>query len=264
MATRKRDVMTGKTYKARAVVLRKTKLGEKDLIVTLLDESGQLLRAVAKGARKPGGSFAAKMELFSVVDVLLAEGRNLDVVAEARFASGRTPLQFDIDQGACAAVVAELVATVALEGLPHPRLFSMTEAALSQIAAASPENALAITAADLLKTLALVGFKPSFQQCVVCGDEVDLAGDARSFKLSIADGGVVCGACQAPADAILVDANTLRWSETLLRATFAEVTELAIQPSTSFSLLELDQQWIQVHAGRRLKSLDFLFTSGLF
>ena len=47
------------TYKTLALVLRKTKLGERDLIVTLLAESGALLKCVAKGARKPGGSFAA-------------------------------------------------------------------------------------------------------------------------------------------------------------------------------------------------------------
>ncbi|MBQ3328952.1 MAG: recombination protein O N-terminal domain-containing protein, partial [Eggerthellaceae bacterium] len=61
-----------RTYKARGIVLRKTKLGEKDLIVTLLSEDGSLLRAVAKGARKPGGSLAARIDLFRVVAALLA------------------------------------------------------------------------------------------------------------------------------------------------------------------------------------------------
>ena len=72
--------MASKTYKTSGIVLRKTKLGEKDLIVSILDESGALVRAVAKGARKPGGSYAAKLELFSVVDLMLAQGKNLDVI----------------------------------------------------------------------------------------------------------------------------------------------------------------------------------------
>ena len=35
-----------RTYRARAIVLRKTKLGEQDLILTLLSESGAQLRVV--------------------------------------------------------------------------------------------------------------------------------------------------------------------------------------------------------------------------
>ena len=37
-------------YPLRALVLRKTKLGETDLILTLLAEDGRQVRAVAKGA----------------------------------------------------------------------------------------------------------------------------------------------------------------------------------------------------------------------
>ena len=49
-----------RTYRARAVVLDRTKRGEQDLILTLLGSDGSQLRAVAKGARKPGGRLAAE------------------------------------------------------------------------------------------------------------------------------------------------------------------------------------------------------------
>ena len=48
-----------RTYRTRAIVLDKTKLGESDLILELLAENGSLVRAVAKGARKPGSRLAA-------------------------------------------------------------------------------------------------------------------------------------------------------------------------------------------------------------
>ena len=72
-----------RTYRTKALVLDTTKLGEQDLIVTLLAESGAQLRAVAKGARKPGGRLAARSELFCETDFLIAKGRSHDVVAEA-------------------------------------------------------------------------------------------------------------------------------------------------------------------------------------
>ena len=49
-----------RTYRTKVLVLDKTKLKETDLILTLLDERGRQVRAVAKGARKPGGRLAAR------------------------------------------------------------------------------------------------------------------------------------------------------------------------------------------------------------
>ena len=72
-----------RTYRTKALVLDKTKLKETDLILTMLDERGRQVRAVAKGARKPGGRLAARCELFCTVDMLLAHGRSLDVVSQA-------------------------------------------------------------------------------------------------------------------------------------------------------------------------------------
>ena len=253
-----------RTYKARGIVLRKTKLGEKDLIVTLLSEDGSLLRAVAKGARKPGGSLAARIDLFRVVDALLAKGRNLDVIAEAKLAADDDAVPFGLEQSACASVVAEIVCTVAQEGLEHPRLFAMTSTALPEIARSDARTALGVMTADLLKTLASEGFTPSFDTCVVCGKPVNAGNAGGSVAVSLEDGGVVCPLCQRPSDAVLVDAAVLAWAKVLLYTRFADVGDLEIDERTTFGVLHFARQWARVHAGKDLKSLDFVFTGGLF
>ena len=67
--------MVGPTYSLHAIVLRKTKLGESDLILTLLAEDGRQVRAVAKGARKPNSPFSSRLEIFAEVEALMASGR---------------------------------------------------------------------------------------------------------------------------------------------------------------------------------------------
>ncbi|WP_179184937.1 DNA repair protein RecO, partial [Collinsella vaginalis] len=54
-----------RTYRETCIVLDKTKLKETDLILTLLARDGRQIRAVAKGARKPGSRLAARCELAS-------------------------------------------------------------------------------------------------------------------------------------------------------------------------------------------------------
>src|SRR3954451_17947148 len=63
-------------YRDEAVVLRTQKLGEADRIVTLLTRRHGRVRAVAKGVRRTGSRFGARVEPFMQVDLQL-HSRNL-------------------------------------------------------------------------------------------------------------------------------------------------------------------------------------------
>src|SRR6195952_703224 len=70
-------------YRDSAVVLRVTKLGEADRIVTLLTRREGRVRAGAKGVRRTKSKFGGRLEPFSHVDLQLFAGRNLDIVTQA-------------------------------------------------------------------------------------------------------------------------------------------------------------------------------------
>ncbi|RDB62349.1 DNA repair protein RecO [Gordonibacter sp. 28C] len=256
--------MASATYTARAIVLRKTKLGESDLIVTLLAEDGSQMRAVAKGARKPSSSFAARLELYSVVDVLCSKGRSLDIVKEARIMASHERLRRDLEHAACAAPMAELLDRVTQAGLEGPRLFALTEAALDRLDKVDAAQAPAVCAAHLLKALALSGLRPSLAACVGCGADVAAAPPNGTTFVSYREGGVVCPACRPSTEAVAVPADTIGWCRALMGSTFAEIEAMDVEPSASFAVLHFCQQWTCEHVGANLKSLNFLFTSGLF
>ena len=247
------------------LVLRKTKLGEKDLILSMLDESGALVKGVAKGARKPGGSFAARLESFVEADVLLAEGRSLDVVCEAKIVNPTRGLVWGLEQSACAAPLAELLCNIAQPNLPQPRIFDISRAAFNLMGSgdANAHACLALAAASLWKVMAQIGFRPSFTSCVLCGEPVSYEG-SRRIALSPSDGGIICEACMRPADALLVDVSTIAWCEAFIRMKFVDVMESDASVETIMDALHLARTWARVHTGRNLKSLDFIFTSGMF
>jgi DNA repair protein RecO (recombination protein O) len=250
------------TYKSTGIVLRKTKLGEKDLIVTFVTRTGELARAVAKGARKPGGSFASKLELFSEVDFMASRGRSLDVITDARFADGVPRKTYGLEQSACASAIADLLSYACQEGLEQPRLYDMAREAFRVIADAQPNDSIAVTAAALIKIVSLLGFRPNLNLCSSCGEPIDIATEANVlFSL---DGGAVCESCAREAEGTLVSGTTLGWSAALLRARFVEVVQMNVSPDASFSVLQLMQTWITHHIGKPLKSLTYLFTCGLF
>src|SRR5438552_5371684 len=76
------------TYRDRAVVLRKLDYGEADRIYTLLTREHGKVGAIAKGVRKTTSKLAHALGLYAHVDLLLAHGRTLDVVAQAQLMPG--------------------------------------------------------------------------------------------------------------------------------------------------------------------------------
>ena len=104
-----------RTYRTKVLVLDKTKLKETDLILTMLDERGRQVRAVAKGARKPGGRLAARCELFCTVDMLLAHGRSLDVVSQAELMEAPLGAAPDYETTCAASAIAEVARVCSFE-----------------------------------------------------------------------------------------------------------------------------------------------------
>ncbi|MCL2889360.1 MAG: DNA repair protein RecO [Eggerthellaceae bacterium] len=252
--------MAAETYSAQVIVLRKTKLGESDLILSLLAQDGSQLRVVAKGARKPSNSFAARLELYSLAEVLCCKGRNLDIVQEARLLCANEKLRCDMDYAAGAAPMAELLDKVSESGLEYPRLFEMSSTALSSLAQALPQDIPAHTAAHLLKTLAFVGLRPTLSACAVCGTEVRLEEEQPTLRLSFGEGGVLCGSCRLTHKSVAVSSNMCQWVQVLLASTFSQIAALELDAQTAGQVLEFCRLWIREHIGANLKSLDFLLS----
>ena len=256
--------MARSSYKTEAIVLRKTKLGETDLILTLLACDGSQLRAVAKGARKPSNTFAARLELYSVAEILCSEGKNLDIIKEARLMQGNIKLRSSIEYSTGAAPMAELLDKVTQKGLCDERLFQMTKRAFFVLDHAEISSIPALCAAHLLKTLAFCGLRPSFSHCVCCGNETTDNSSGEYVRISYLEGGLVCNNCASQLDTIVFDSAILSWAHYLLKTSFSDIEEKSVDINLAFEILHFCQSWIKEHIGSQLKSLHFVFNSGLY
>ncbi len=255
--------MASPTYSCRAIVLRKTRLKESDLIVTLLSDTGAQRRAVAKGARKPTSQFASRLELFCEVDLLCSEGRGLDIVKEARIVRARESVRCSLEHGMAAAPMAELLERTTQPSLEEPRLFQASSVAFAALEEASRSGAPAIAAAHLLKTLAFSGLRPALEGCVVCGGPAQE--QARGMmRFSFHEGGLVCSRCVRQAETVPVSAATIGWARFFLSSPFATILQEKAPLGGTFSVLRLVQGLVREHVGARLRSLELLFSCGLF
>lgn len=245
-----------RTFRTRAVVLDRTKLGETDLILTLLAEDGRELRAVAKGARKPGGRLAARVELFSETDFLLAAGRSLDVVSEASLRDAHDRLRGDYERVAAASAVAEVARLTCFEDAPDAFLYPICSRALAACEEAADQPHLDLVAAAYAwKVLAHGGWRPELSACCACGDH------AVSW-LSAAAGGALCSSCaREVAGAQEVSASQLAWVRALLGCTFDELLAQPVDAETAVFLLGTAHAWAATHLDARLRAMEFCLSA---
>ena len=241
-----------RTYRCRAIVLGKTKLKETDLILTLVAESGRQVRAVARGARKPGSRLAARCDLCCEVDLLLAHGRSLDVVSQADLLAAPLGAQPSYELLSAASAVAEVARLCCYEDAEDPFVFPITNAVLAAMGAANQSHQDLLVAAYVFKLLSHIGYRPDYSSCVSCGDE-----DVSYFSAQA--GGLLCASCASGIPgAEAVDANIVRWLRSLIGMRFAELASVPIDADTAAFLLALSHVWAAVHLDARLRAMEFL------
>jgi DNA repair protein RecO (recombination protein O) len=180
--------MASHLYRDTAVVLRTYKLGEADRIVVLLTEEHGKVRAVAKGVRKTTSKFGARLEPMSHVKVLLAQGRELDIVSQAETVESLAPLVGDLDHLTAGMAVLEAADQMALDREPAPQLYRMVVGVLRTI---GERSGPLVVPAFYWKLLASEGVRPELDVCVRCGEPGPLV------AFDVAEGGTLCRACRS-------------------------------------------------------------------
>lgn len=241
------------SYSARVLVLRKTKLGETDLIVTMLAEDGRQLRAVAKGVRKPGSRFGARLEPGAVCDLLLHTGRSLDVVTEAETVDPHAALREDYERSTAASVVLDFADKAAVEGQAEERMFPLAAATLDALEGVSGSATRLLAVAFLVKAMAVQGYRPQLSACVHCASRKGCDG------FSLEAGGVVCAECGDLDPATLPLSREARGLlGRLLRSRMAEVASMPPSGAAVEEATRLVRAFVVHHLPARMRSLELL------
>ncbi|MGQ9523522.1 MAG: DNA repair protein RecO [Armatimonadota bacterium] len=243
-----------RVYRAEALVLRRVQIGETDKSVTFLTRSHGKVRAIAKGARRPTSRIAGGTELFTHCKVLLAVGRNLDVLTQCEVLNPFLNLRTHLDRFAAASYVVELADSMVEERMPVPVLFELLLDALRSLDAGRPAH-LAVRAFEL-RAASEQGYEPSLSRCVRC--HVELSPEGR-VGFSAALGGAVCQKCiPQVGDAEAVAPGVVLLARQLLCGVSAPELELACMRGHAAVLGRLMRRYIETRTERKVKAAEFM------
>jgi len=178
-----------RNYQTEAIVIKKTKLGEADSILTLYTPHMGKIQGFAKSLRKPRSKMAGHLELLTYSQVALARGRNLDTITGSQTINSFLPLKSDLWLTSCALYVAELVNQFTAEHVENYPLFQLLRQTMEQLCL--PNDQELVLRYFELKLLDRVGYRPQLRECVACHQP--LTPTANSF--SPGAGGMLCPQC---------------------------------------------------------------------
>jgi DNA repair protein RecO (recombination protein O) len=197
--------------------------------------------------------------------MLLARGRNLDIVTQSQTINGFLALKSDLWRMACSLYILELIDSFTVEGGENCTLFDLLLDILNQLS--EPDSNEAVLRYFELHLLHHLGYRPQLRRCVSCNSPLKPA--VNFFSLS--KGGVLCPHCNSEENHSYgqIEAISLKPSFPLsvgalkvLRlwqsCDYATARRVRIKPELSSELERVLHEYIRYILQRELKSLTWL------
>lgn len=188
-----------KTFTTDAINLKNYPLNDNDSIVVMFSKTKGLMRAVAKGSKRPKSKLGARIQMFIANKMLLFEGRNLDTISEAQSLNTFSRIRYDLDKLTYSMYIAELVNTFCSKNYNndenYEEIYELLYKVYDLIALSqNKQEALLCVIKFLIKFLSVLGWGLDFNSCSTC--QRGLSEDInKSSIFSYELGGFLCEDC---------------------------------------------------------------------
>ncbi len=242
-----------RTFRTEAIVLRRRDFGEADRLLTLFTPEAGKVRVLAKGIRKPASRKAGHLELYTRSMLMLARGRDMDIITQAETLQSYRPLREDLLRSSYGSYCVELLDKFTPDAAENKPLYDLLSRALDWLAETGD---LALTTRYYeLQLLSMVGYQPQLFQCVVGGETIV----AEDQFFSPAEGGAVCPRCgENRPGAFAVSLAALKVLRFMQSNPYEMLRDLTLRPQVHAEAERIIQRIIVYHLERQLKSVDFL------
>jgi DNA repair protein RecO (recombination protein O) len=264
------------TYSLTAITIGSFALGESDKILTLFSSERGPVRAVAKGARKPGTKISGRCDVLNVNKLLVATGKSLDIITQAEGIENFKPLRQNLERLSYGLYYAELSQHFG-QGLSDESdlYFDLVVSSLRAQADGKVEGSLLCLEFEL-QLLEMLGYKPEVDACVICRAVL------TEYLLAVFHydlGGIICQNCfskktrvseqgEFPREVLHGSASThitpLVWKRMVL-ASQSQGSDGAGGSNSPPNIVRANQaarriiqSYIEYRAGRRMRALDLI------
>ncbi len=246
--------------KTQGMVLRRYDYSENSLLVHFFTREFGKLNTLVKGAKKAKGRFFGKLELCSVVELVVQHRSRSDLhlLTDAALVYAMEPLRLDVGKFAHAMVILELVDSAFEVEQAHPEYYAELVEGLHLLA----DGAKPLWAAVVLhlKMIHALGLLPAVDSCQECGK--GLLGE--TFFFAAHQGATLCKNCRRAGQFVVIGQP---WQIPYLQAiTWGDLKEcISLAPSDvqAEQFFGWTRKCLDGVVHKRIRSYEFLTQVGL-
>ncbi|GAB4526947.1 MAG: DNA repair protein RecO [Anaerolineae bacterium] len=243
-----------RSFRTEAIILKRRDFGEADRLLTIITPEHGKRDVIAKGARKVLSTKTGHVEPFTLADMLIHRGRELDIAAQVEMLNPFVELREDLQRGAYGHYVAELMDRFVIDADEElDDAFALLKATLQHLC--TDDDPRRVVRYYEMHLLDIVGFRPELQECVLTHE--DILPEDQFF--SYAEGGIVSPkAAHLAPHASPVSLNALKLMRFIQRSPYSQLANLHIAPGLHAEIERLMLGYITFLLEKRLQSVDFI------
>lgn len=242
-----------RVYQTEAITLKRTNLGEADRIMTLYTPQLGKIKAIAKGARRPGSKLGGHIEPLTHSLIMLARGRNLDIITQTQTINSFLPLRNDLWRTTWGLYTCELVDCFTEERLTNRPIFDLLLNTFNWLCEAN--NSELVLRYFELHLLNYLGYRPQLRQCVICNSPLQ----PKPNFFSPHQGGILCPDCGLQEPIVRpLSVNALKVLRLWQNCDHATARRIRISSELASEIEQVMREYIHYLLEREVKSTAWL------
>ncbi len=241
------------SYQTPAIIIKQSRIGEADRIVTIYTPGLGKLRAIAKGACRPGSRLGGNVVPLTYCSMMLAKGRNLDIITQSQTIDAFPALKNDLRRMALGLYTLELVDSSTLENSENSPLFDLLLNTLRWLC--QSENDRTVVRYFELHFLHHLGYRPQLRRCVNCNCLLNPVTNSFSYS----QGGILCPDCnQKGPTSCPLSVDALKVLRLWQGCDYSTASRVKVGPKLSLELKQVMQGYIRHLLQGEVKSMTWL------
>lgn len=182
-----------------AINLKNYPLNENDSIVVMFSKTKGLIRAVAKGVKRPKSKLGARVQMFIANQLMMFEGKNLDIIAQAQSVNTFSKIRSNLDKMSYSMYIAELVNNFCTKQYNndenYKEIYDLIFYTYEKIASSTTKEEILLVALKFqIKLMNFLGWGLDFEYCSKCQKNIEDDIEKSSFY-SYTLGSFLCANC---------------------------------------------------------------------
>lgn len=234
--------------------MRRRDYRENDGLFSIYTHERGKVEAVAKGVKKIKSKMASHLDYFSIIELMIARGKNFDQIAGATMIKNFKNLKSELLLVALGSYCLELTDALIRGEHKDERIWKLLSEFLEILEQSKLVNGDKGTLARAfsLKLLSYLGYSPEFYNCVICQNKIVPNGNIFSLKR----GGLVCSQCYKndKTEGLKISTNAIKVLRLILKEGLKNFLKLKLLPDLAEEINKIIDTFLAIHLEKELKS----------